>query len=93
MRTKIITRHDLNKLYSRNLVLWIPVPVKLIRLDKPIDYYVIYHPKIVTGYFQCLNGSVPLSPLDSDILKHVILVAIANNDAWANQQRLYDRRA
>lgn len=64
----------------------------LIKADQPIDYYVIYYPRMVAAYFQCLNGrGDPLGPLADTIEEHIQAVVEENNKTIYLTRRATDR--
>lgn len=59
---------------------------KLIKRNMPIDYYVVYYPKMVTAYFQCVSGYSPIKPLADSLADHIQAVVDENNNEVLRHQ-------
>jgi len=43
----------------------------MIKEGQTIDYYILYHPKMVKAYYESINGKEPIEPLANNLSDHI----------------------
>lgn len=62
--------------------------MKLIKIDQDIEYYILYHPKMVTAYYEAKRMHMACA---NNLYDHIQLVVRGNNQTITNSQRSYNR--
>lgn len=58
------------------------IDMKLIKPDMPIDYYIVYYPKMVMAFYEVKKNGPQCILYDDNLIKHIQLVIQEHNEGY-----------